>query len=148
MLPIGIQLHGIQPYAELKMTLGDGRDYRMKDKILSLPLEKAGAYLVVVRGGDLLVTGMALRSDLEIEAQDAAIVRVGDEQCKLGGIACIEDHAGGRAVIPFGQFPLRERYARRRKNLNPPATVADGDPAVGCNVDAARRGEPARAVTA
>lgn len=66
----GIQLHGIKPYAEMKVKLGDGRDYRNKEKSLELSPKEPGAYLVVCRGGDLLTTGMVLRTNLKIEAQE------------------------------------------------------------------------------
>ncbi len=67
----GVQLHGIRPYAELTLELGDGRDYKQQTKSLPLDLKDPGAYLVVLRGGDLLATGMLLRSDLRIEVQEA-----------------------------------------------------------------------------
>ena len=70
----GIQLHGIRPYKELDLKLGDGRDFRSKDKEIALELKDPGAYLVVARGGDRLATGMVLRSDLVIEAQEATDV--------------------------------------------------------------------------
>ncbi len=66
----GIQLYGIKPYAEMKVKLGDGRDYRNKEKQLELLPKEPGAYLVVCRGGDLLTTGMVLRANLKIEAQE------------------------------------------------------------------------------
>ncbi len=67
----GVQLHGIRPYAELTLELGNGRDYRMQTKTLELRLDEPGAYLVVLSGGDLLASGMVLRSDLKIEAQES-----------------------------------------------------------------------------
>ncbi|MCB9870704.1 MAG: tetratricopeptide repeat protein [Planctomycetes bacterium] len=82
----GIQLHGIRPFAEIRAKLGEGRDYKSKTKKLSLPLDKPGAYLVVARGADLLATGMALCSELRIEAQeflDVGRVRVN-----------VKDHSG------------------------------------------------------
>jgi len=66
----GIQLYGIKPYAEMKVKLGDGRDYRNKEKKLELSPKEPGAYLVVCRGGDLLTTGMVLRTNLKIDAQE------------------------------------------------------------------------------
>ena len=67
----GVELHGISPLATLQVALGDGRDYRSKEKKVALTLDKPGAYLVVARGGDLLATGMVLRSDLKVEVQEA-----------------------------------------------------------------------------
>lgn len=66
----GIQLHGIRPYAEQSVELGDGRDYRSLQRNVRLELAEPGAYLVVARGDDLLATGMVLRSSLKIEAQE------------------------------------------------------------------------------
>ena len=67
----GVELHGISPYATRTVELGDGRDFRSKEKKLALELKDPGAYLVVVRGEDLLATGMLLRTDLKIEAQES-----------------------------------------------------------------------------
>ncbi|MCC6669778.1 MAG: tetratricopeptide repeat protein [Planctomycetes bacterium] len=67
----GVQLHGIRPYQQAKVTLGEGRDYRAKEKKLELELKDPGAYLVVARGDDLLASGMVLRSDLKIETQES-----------------------------------------------------------------------------
>jgi hypothetical protein len=50
--------------------LGDGRDYATKVKKVALSMTKPGAYLCVVRSGDQIATGMALVSDLRIEAQE------------------------------------------------------------------------------
>jgi len=41
------------------------------EKKVELTLAEPGAYLVVVRGGDLLASGMVLRTDLKIEAQES-----------------------------------------------------------------------------
>ena len=70
----GIQLNGIAPLRSLEVTLGDGRDYRQKEKKVALDLKQPGAYLVVARGGDLLATGMVLVSDLKLELQESADV--------------------------------------------------------------------------
>jgi hypothetical protein len=67
----GIQLHGISPLVSTTLSLGDGRDYRGKEKEVVFELKEPGAYLVVARGEHLLATGMLLRSDLKIEAQEA-----------------------------------------------------------------------------
>ncbi|MEZ5963421.1 MAG: MG2 domain-containing protein [Planctomycetota bacterium] len=67
----GVKLHGIRPHAELTVELGSGRDYKLESKPLELSLDEPGAYLIVLRGDDLLATGMLLRSDLRIEAQEA-----------------------------------------------------------------------------
>jgi hypothetical protein len=66
----GVRLHGIRPYAEFAVELGEGRDYRAMEKTLELSLAEPGAYLVVARGDSLLATGMVLRSNLRIDAQE------------------------------------------------------------------------------
>jgi len=67
----GVKLHGIRPHAEVELDLGNARDYRPKTTTIELKLDEPGAYLIVLRGGDLLATGMLLRTDLRIEAQEA-----------------------------------------------------------------------------
>jgi tetratricopeptide (TPR) repeat protein len=66
----GIKLHGIAPMQSLDVELGTGRDYATKVKKVALSMTKPGAYLCVVRSGDRIATGMALVSDLRIEAQE------------------------------------------------------------------------------
>lgn len=70
----GIELHGIRPWAERKVDLGDGKDWRLRETEIVLELDQPGAYLVVARGGDLLATGLVLRSDLKLDVQEAADV--------------------------------------------------------------------------
>ncbi|MEQ1633078.1 MAG: hypothetical protein ABL997_11945, partial [Planctomycetota bacterium] len=66
----GIQLHGIKPLRTFDVELGTGRDYKDAVKKLQLEVAEPGAYLCVVRGGDVIATGMVLKSDLRIEAQE------------------------------------------------------------------------------
>jgi uncharacterized protein YfaS (alpha-2-macroglobulin family)/TolA-binding protein len=63
----GIDLAGITPLAERTVKLGDGEDFAEKTRELQLPLAKEGAYLVMVRGGDLYASGIVLVSPLELE---------------------------------------------------------------------------------
>ncbi len=70
----GVQLHGIKPLLVKELVLGDGSDYRSKVRQIDLELKEPGAYLAVVRGGDQVASGMLLRSDLKIEAQEQADV--------------------------------------------------------------------------
>src|SRR5262249_55678362 len=46
----GIDLAGITPLFETTVALGKGEDYSDKLKSIELPLEKEGAYLVMIRG--------------------------------------------------------------------------------------------------
>jgi uncharacterized protein YfaS (alpha-2-macroglobulin family)/TolA-binding protein len=63
----GIDLAGITPLSEQTVKLGDGEDFAEKTRALDLPLAKEGAYLVMVRGGDLYASGIVLVSPLELE---------------------------------------------------------------------------------
>ncbi|MFN0055173.1 MAG: tetratricopeptide repeat protein, partial [Planctomycetales bacterium] len=73
----GINLAGIRPYHDLAVELGDGKDYRDREKELELPLKEEGAYLVVCQGENLYASGLVLVSPLVLEIQeDAASGRV------------------------------------------------------------------------
>lgn len=107
----GIQLHGIRPQLAFEVELGSGTDYRTVEKEIELDLPDPGAYLVVLRSGELLASGMVLRSDLRIEAQeqlDAGRIRV---NCKLGdaflGGAHVKVGSVGARQIHGGDTDLR-----------------------------------------
>src|SRR5262249_28554403 len=68
----GIDLAGIRPLHEAKVTLGKGEDFAEKIRALDLPLAKEGAYLVMVRGDDLYASGIVLVSPLELEVVEDA----------------------------------------------------------------------------
>ncbi|MEK6238396.1 MAG: tetratricopeptide repeat protein [Planctomycetales bacterium] len=68
-----INLAGIEPFHEASVPLGDGKDYRDREKKLSLPLKEEGAYLIVCRGGDLHASGLALVSPLAVQVQEDAL---------------------------------------------------------------------------
>jgi len=75
----GIDLAGIMPLHEATIKLGDAMNYADATKTLKLPIEKEGAYLVMVRGGDLYASGIVLVSPIELEVTedaDAGRVRV------------------------------------------------------------------------
>lgn len=108
----GVELHGINPFATLQVTLGDGRDYRTKEKKIELALDKAGAYLVVARGSDLLATGMVLKSDLKIEAQESLDVGRARVNVKRGEAFLTGAHvkvvgSGGDQAFKSGDTDLR-----------------------------------------
>jgi alpha-2-macroglobulin len=67
-----INLAGIRPYHELALELGNGKDYRDREKAVPLPLKEEGAYLVVCRGGDDYASGLVLVSPLELAVQEEA----------------------------------------------------------------------------
>ncbi|MEO0479228.1 MAG: tetratricopeptide repeat protein [Planctomycetota bacterium] len=65
----GVLLHGIRPHFESTIDL-EGLDFRSHERSVDLPVEESGAYLVVARAGTDIQSGLLLRSDLEIEAQE------------------------------------------------------------------------------
>ncbi|GAA5509961.1 tetratricopeptide repeat protein [Novipirellula caenicola] len=67
-----INLAGIKPYHEATVELGDGRDFRDREKMLELPLDDEGAYLMVCRGENLYASGLVLISPLELLVQEDA----------------------------------------------------------------------------
>src|SRR4029077_7597777 len=69
----GINLAGIRPYHDLSVNLGDGKDYRDREKELELPLKEEGAYLVVCQGENLYASGLLLVSPLALEVQADAV---------------------------------------------------------------------------
>ena len=74
-----INLAGIHPETRREISLEDSGKFEWDEETLELSLPDPGAYLVVVSGNGLLTSGMILRSDLEMEAQEDAqqgIVRV------------------------------------------------------------------------
>lgn len=67
-----INLAGIRPYHDLPLQLGDGKDYRDRERDLDLPLKDEGAYLVVCQGENLYTSGLVLVSPLVLEVQEDA----------------------------------------------------------------------------
>lgn len=68
----GVDLAGITPVFEQTVSLGSGDDYEDKTKAIELPLTKHGAYLVMIRGGDLYASGVVLVSPLEVDVLEEA----------------------------------------------------------------------------
>lgn len=65
-----INLAGIKPHHEAVVALGDGKDYRDRERMVDLPLEEEGAYLIVCRGENLYASGLVLVSPLQLEVQE------------------------------------------------------------------------------
>jgi tetratricopeptide (TPR) repeat protein len=63
----GIDLAGVTPLVDKTVALGSGADYEEKKKRIDLPLDKEGAYLVMIRGENLHTSGIVLVSPLEME---------------------------------------------------------------------------------
>ena len=68
----GIDLAGITPLVDKTVALGSGADFEDRKKRIDLPLEKDGAYLVMIRGENLHTSGIAVVSPLEIEVNEEA----------------------------------------------------------------------------
>ncbi len=66
----GIDLAGISPMVNKTVALGSGADFEDKKKRIDLPLNKEGAYLVMIRGENLHTSGIVLVSPLEIEVTE------------------------------------------------------------------------------
>src|SRR5258705_220003 len=56
----GVTLHGIKPFHEETIVLGDGKDYVLKTREVKLPIKDVGAYLVVASSEDLIASDMVL----------------------------------------------------------------------------------------
>jgi hypothetical protein len=69
----GIDLAGVTPKYETKIKLGDGADFRDRLKVLDLPLDQEGAYLVMIRGDELYASGVVLVSPLELEVREEPV---------------------------------------------------------------------------
>ncbi len=74
----GIHLAGIKPMLEREVHLaGPGSRGLARETEVVLPLDKAGAYLVVARGGDQFASGLVVVSGLDVEvAEDPRSGRV------------------------------------------------------------------------
>ncbi len=67
-----VSLAGIDPDAEMTLSLGDGRDFRPMTHEFELPVSEDGAYLVLCRGDDLFASGLVLVSPLRLEVHEDA----------------------------------------------------------------------------
>lgn len=65
-----INLAGIRPLHETTIELGDGKDYRDRERKIALPIKDEGAYLVVCRGDNLHASGFVLVSPLVLDVQE------------------------------------------------------------------------------
>ncbi len=63
----GIDLAGIKPFFEAKVELGNGKDFDDRTRAIDLPIQKEGAYLVMIRGDDRYTSGILLVSPLELQ---------------------------------------------------------------------------------
>ncbi|PIE24335.1 MAG: hypothetical protein CSA62_03375 [Planctomycetota bacterium] len=65
-----VQLFGIAPIHEEELDLKHLAKYREHEIELSLPMRESGAFLVLVQSGALRSSGLLLRTNLEVEAQE------------------------------------------------------------------------------
>ncbi len=68
-----IHLAGIKPKISKVLTLGDGKDYIDKDRMIDLDIKDEGAYLIICRGDDIFTSGLILITPLEIEVQEDTV---------------------------------------------------------------------------
>jgi len=67
-----IDLSGVRPLIQKDWKLGDGSDFQDKVRPLDLPMKDEGAFLVIVRGGNLFASGIVLVTDLELDVTEQA----------------------------------------------------------------------------
>ncbi len=68
-----VQLAGIKPESEQTITLGNGKDYVEKERMIPLTLKDEAAYLIICRGDDLFASSMVLITPLKIEVQEDSV---------------------------------------------------------------------------
>jgi len=69
----GVNLSGIEPTLRRTVQLKGGDSLRPQETSLELDLDDAGAYLVMLRGGELHASGLVLLSEVEIEVREDAV---------------------------------------------------------------------------
>ena len=82
-----VNLAGIAPKHEMTVKLGNGKDYRDREQMITLPVKDDGAYLVICRGDYLYTSGLVLVTPLKMEVQEdlsAHTVRVNISDSKTG----------------------------------------------------------------
>lgn len=107
-----VDLAGIKPLLQREIELGDGKDYADRTTEIPIPVDREGAYLVLVRGGELYASGIALVTPLELLAQ---------EEPAAGRVRVIVRDAATRAPMPKVQV-------RVLGSANPDFLVGETDP--------------------
>jgi len=93
----GVDLAGITPLVAKTVELGSGADFEDKSQTVDLPLDKAGAYLVMIRGDDLYASGVVLVSPIELEVL---------EDAPAGRARVVVRDASSQAPIPKAQVKV------------------------------------------
>ncbi len=116
----GVNLSGIEPTLRRTVELKGGESLRPQETTLELDLKQAGAYLVMLRGGELHASGLVLLSEVEIEVREDAVQgRLRIQASARGGGAYLRDVD----VRVIGSF--NERFAAGRTDPRG-IYVADG----------------------
>jgi hypothetical protein len=88
----GVNLSGIEPTLRRTVALDGGDSLRPQETALELELAEPGAYLVMIRGGELHASGLVLISDVEIEVREDAVQgRLRIQASARGGGAYLRD---------------------------------------------------------
>ncbi len=100
----GVNLSGIAPTLRASVTLTGGASLRPQETMLPLDLTQPGAYLVIVRGGELHASGLVLVSDIEIEVREDAVQgRLRIQASSRGDGAYLRD-ADVRVIGSYNEF--------------------------------------------
>jgi uncharacterized protein YfaS (alpha-2-macroglobulin family)/tetratricopeptide (TPR) repeat protein len=100
----GVNLSGIAPTLRTSVTLSGGASLRPQETTLPLDLTRPGAYLVMVRGGELHASGLVLVSDIEIEVREDAVQgRLRVQASSRSGGAYLRD-ADVRVIGSYNEF--------------------------------------------
>jgi hypothetical protein len=126
-----INLAGISPELEVRIPLGDGKDYRDKEHTTKLDLKEDGAYLVICRGDNLFTSGLTLITPLKLEIQEdpgTGGLRVNViDRSKGGFVSKVHVKAIGSHDSQFksGDTDLRGIFAAEGLNGVPTVIVRD-----------------------
>ena len=92
-----VDLAGITPLVEKTVELGSEADYEDKSQTIDLPLDKEGAYLVMIRGDELYASGIILVSTIESEVL---------EETLAGRARVVVRDARSQAAVPKAQVKV------------------------------------------
>ncbi len=127
-----VNLAGITPKHTLTTKLGNGNDYQEQEKIIELPVNKDGAYLVICRGDYLHTTGLVLITPLKLEVQENPAnqkIRVNVSDKKSGEyIDSVHIKAIGFNDSKFKSGETDLRGIWETENITSPTTIIAKDP--------------------
>ncbi len=121
-----VRLEGISPERVLESPLEGSGAGRVESEV-ELDLPETGAWLLLVRAGDLHARGLAVRSALAVEAD------VGGDAVRVHAVSAHDGRPHAGALVTFAG----DRFATRRTDLrgicevpaatNPTAAIAEAD---------------------